>query len=116
MIGKIVLAVFLIATLPVYAQDKAYVYDDHGKNDPFRPILSETGEVIKYDTQITIDDMKLEGILGDPKGNNVAIINGKIVKPSDKAGPFTVEAVGLEQVDLSKDGEHFMLKLKKGGT
>ncbi len=116
MIGKIVLVSILIVAPPVYAQDKAHTYDEHGKVDPFRPILSEVGAVIKYDTEITINDMILEGIVADPKGNNVAIINGKIVKPADKAGPFTVEAIGVEQVDLSKDGEHFMLKLKKGGN
>ena len=103
-------------TVLAWAEQENFVYDDHGKRDPFKPLVSSAGTVLAYDADMTAADMHLEGVLSDAQGNNLAIINGKVVKIADPIGPWRVEAVGADHVDLAKDGQKVVLKLKKGGT
>ncbi len=106
---------FFISVVPAIAQDH-FVYDEHGKRDPFGPLVSAAGAVITYDSDMTVGDMSLEGVLADPAGGNLAIINGKVVKAGDLVGVYTIESISETEVGLSKDQERFTLKLKKGGT
>ncbi len=100
--------------LPLRAEE-VFVYDDHGKRDPFAPLVNPNGAVVVYDTDLSLADLNLEGIVADTGGNNIAIINGKIVKVSDKVGPYVVVSIAVDHVKLSKEEEYFTLKLKKGG-
>ena len=98
----------------VLADTPAFVYNDHGKYDPFLPRVSAAGAVLTYETDLTVNDMVLEGIVADARGDNVAVINSKVVKKGDAVGLYTVATVGTRDVELTKGGEHFTLKLKKG--
>jgi hypothetical protein len=89
------------------------VYDDHGKRDPFVPLVSSAGVVISYDQNLSVNDLDLEGIVGDPSGHNVALVNGKIVKLNDQVGPYMVSAIDLDHVEFLKGTEKYILKLKK---
>ncbi len=109
------LAVCVFPAVFAPADSGAFVYDDHGRRDPFVPQVSAAGAVITYEADLTAGDMVLEGIVADAQGNNVAVINGKIVKQGDMIGLFAVAAVRLDNVELVKDGEQFTVKLKKGG-
>jgi len=103
----------LICALPVLAQDSPFVYDDHGKRDPFWPLVGETGNIISYETDFTISDLVLEGIMAGARGGHIAIINGRIVKTGDALGNFTILDVQPESVKLKKDNLKFELKLEK---
>ena len=116
MTGRLVAGMCLTMVSSTYAQQVNFVYDNHGKRDPFGPLVSSSGAVLAYDAELTVADMNLEGVLADPKGNNMAIINGKVVKTADQIGPWQVGAIGTDNVDLVKDSEKINLKLKKGGT
>ena len=105
----------LIFTNLVYAQ-VPFVYDEHGKRDPFVPLVSSAGMLVTYDKDLALNDMVLEGILTDPTGSNAAIVNGKVVKVQDPIGPYTVSLIGLDHVEFTKGTEKFVLGLKKGGT
>jgi hypothetical protein len=96
----------------VYAQD-AFVYDDHGKRDPFVPLVSSTGMVVTYDEDLSVNDLVLEGIVADAIGNNAAIVNGKVVKVHDQIGPYVVDVIAVDHVEFLKGTERFILKLKK---
>ncbi len=109
-----VLVLLCVLPLPALAQD-GFVYDDHGKRDPFVPLVSSTGMVVTYDENLSLNDLTLEGIVADPSGNNLAIVNGKIVKAHDQVGPYEVEAIANDHVEFLKGAEQFVLKLKKGG-
>ena len=98
----------------VYAQE-SFVYDDHGKRDPFVPLVSSAGMVVTYDEDLSVNDLVLEGIVADPSGNNAAIVNGKVVKVHDQIGPYTVDAIAMDHVEFSKGAGKFVLKLKHGG-
>ena len=109
--GAMLILVLAVAVLGA----RALAYDDHGRHDPFLPQVSPTGSVVTYEADLTAGDMVLEGIVADAQGNNVAIVNGKIVKKGDAIGPYAVAAVHPQDVELTKDQERFTVKLKKGG-
>ncbi len=111
-----VLMLGFFIVVPAYAQQTDTAYDEHGKHDPFLPLVAPGGAIITYDSDLTVGDMILEGIISDPQGNGLAIINGKVVKVGDKVGSYAVGVIGHDDVDLSKGQEHFSLKLKKGGS
>ncbi len=90
-----------------------FVYDDHGKRDPFWSLLGSRGTILNFDNDIQASDMVLEGILVEPNGDSVAIINGNIVKVGDKVGFFIVKEIQVNVVVLGKGQEIVTLKLKK---
>jgi len=105
----------VVAVSAVFAQDnQAFVYNEHGKRDPFAPLVSPNGSLISYDSNIAVSDMSLEGVVIDPQGKNLAIINGKIVKSGDLVGLYTVESIANDHVNLMNGKEHLTVKLKKG--
>ena len=89
------------------------MYDDHGKRDPFVPLVSSAGMVVTYDEDLAVNDLILEGIAADATGNNAAIVNGKFVKVHDQIGPYVVETITVDHVEFLKGNERFILKLKK---
>jgi hypothetical protein len=98
----------------VYAQE-AFVYDDHGKRDPFVPLVSSAGMVVTYDEDLSVNDLVLEGIVADASGNNAAIVNGKVVKAHDQIGPYIVDVIAVDHVEFLKGTERFKrVKLKRG--
>jgi hypothetical protein len=99
----------------VYAQG-SFVYDDHGKRDPFMPLVSSDGIIVTYDGDLSVTDLILEGIVADASGNNIAIVNGKIIKVDDQIGPYTVAAITFDHVELLKGSDKFILRMKKGAS
>ena len=89
------------------------MYNDHGKRDPFMPLVSSDGIVVAYDQDLSVNDLTLEGIVADVSGRNVAIVNGKIVKAHDQIGPYVVDIITFDHVEFLKGTERSILKLKK---
>ncbi|MDE1919892.1 MAG: hypothetical protein KGJ09_00565 [Candidatus Omnitrophica bacterium] len=111
----LILAFLFLSANSVYAQQN-FVYDDHGKRDPFVPLVSSAGMVVTYDEDLSVNDLVLEGIVTDASGNNMAIVNGRVVRIGDQLGPYTVMAISFDQVEFSKGPRRFVLKIKNGGT
>ena len=109
----LILALALLFTNSVYAAE-TFVYNDHGKRDPFVPLVSSTGIVVTYDQDLSVTDLVLEGIVADASGNNVAIVNGKIVKPDDQIGPYVVESIADDHVEFLKGSDKYSLRIKRG--
>jgi len=89
------------------------MYDDHGKRDPFLPLVGEGGNIISYETDFTVSDLVLEGIMAGSEGAHIAIINGRVVKAGDQLGNFFIQDVQPESVIIKKDNLKFELKLEK---
>ena len=68
---------------------------------------------MNYETDLLITDMVLEGIIYDPAGQSLAIINGVVVKANGKIGFFVVSKIEEKKVILVKGQESFVLELKK---
>lgn len=115
MIKKIFMLLVLIqVAFPVLAEEGVFIYNDNGKRDPFLPLVSPSGAFLNYDSDFQIVDLSLEGIMEDASGN-LAIINGRIVKEGEAVGNFQVGKITSKTVSLLKEGQSFILKLKKGG-
>ena len=109
----VLLNLFLVVlTSRLGAQDN-FIYEDHGKRDPFLQLINMAGAVSNYETDFVIADLVLEGIVQGSGTQNFAIINGKIVKPQDVIGQFTVMKVEPKSVTLTKNNQTFELYLKK---
>ena len=95
------------------AQEASFVYDDHGKRDPFWKLVSPSGAILSYETDLLLSDMTLEGIIFDPGGNSFAIINGVVVERNGQFGLYKIEKIEADKVFLKKGLESFILELKK---
>jgi hypothetical protein len=109
---SLALVLILFSANSVYAQE-AFVYNDHGKRDPFTPLVSSDGVVVTYDEDLLVNDLALEGVVADASGNNVALVNGKIVKAHDQIGPYVVDVIAIDHVEFLKGAERFIVKLKR---
>ncbi len=106
--------IFLQATAMGWAEEPSFAYQDHGKRDPFWRLVTPSGAIMNYETDILISDITLDGIITGPKGDNLAIINNIIVRPNDRIGPFFVERIEQDRVFLTDGRESFTLQLEKG--
>ena len=105
----------LIFSPALWAEEKQddFVYDDHGKRDPFWDLVTPSGVVMNYDSDVQISDLTLAGIISGKNGENLAIINNTIVKVDDKIGPFVVDRIEQDRVLLTNGQQNFVLKIKK---
>jgi hypothetical protein len=114
---KVLCLIFLFAMIVGIKQSSAnFVYNAHGKKDPFSPLVSSSGALVSYDGDVSAAEMTLEGIILDSSGKNLAIVNGKVVKVLDKVGTYTVEAIANDHVNLVKGEERVTVKIKKGAA
>src|SRR3989338_7168086 len=91
-----------------------FTYDDHGRRDPLWPLVSPAGNIIDYEKkEFQFTDLKLEGIISGQGDQNLAIINGQILKINDQVGSFVVTNIGKDVVVLMKDQREFTLELEK---
>lgn len=106
---------FCLGLVEAWAQqDVPFVYKDRGKRDPFWPLVNAGGAIVNYaDEDLLLTDLNLEGIMTGEAGENIAIINGTIVKENDKVGLYVIKTIEPYAVVLLKGDETFTLKLKK---
>ncbi len=106
--------VFLMASCLCIVAINAYAYDDHGRADPMIPLVTLSGNVLNYNRDVDASDLVLEGIVADAGGNNLAIINGNVLKVADVFGHYTIDAVHVDEVILHDGDKIISLKIKKG--
>ena len=93
--------------------DEAFVYNDHGNRNPFSPLVTASGSIVTLEKDLLISDMILEGIMTEGAGNNIAIINGRILGENDLIGAFEITEIAKDTVVLQKGQQIYTLKLKK---
>lgn len=94
--------------------EKPFVYDDNGRRDPLWPLVNSNGAILNYESEFLITDLTLEGIMAGTDGENMAIINGRVLKANDAIGQFIVGRIAEDSIILKKGKQKFELKLKKG--
>ncbi|OGX15698.1 MAG: hypothetical protein A2166_02915 [Omnitrophica WOR_2 bacterium RBG_13_41_10] len=95
-----------------YAQED-FVYDAKNKRDPFIPLVTSDGRLLKLEQQEGTQGLLLEGIIYDDKGISCAIVNGEVVRVGDEAGGFQVLKIQKDKVVFIKDGQPTEIELKK---
>jgi hypothetical protein len=114
LISSLLVILFSMQVLICYAEDiTSFVYEDHGKRDPFWRLISPSGTILTFESDLLISDVALAGIISGVEGHNVAIINSAIVREGDQIGNFIVSEILLDRVILRKGEETFVLHLKK---
>lgn len=90
-------------------------YESHGKRDPFVPLVHEgrfvavTGSGLAKDSPVS--DLHLAGIVWDPAGSSLALINEMEVKIGDRLGDYQVVDIRPDAVILLKEGKPVVLQL-----
>lgn len=105
----------LIICPSVYAAGGDFVYDSRGNRDPFVPLVTKGGIYIgSWQTQNLEEEIVLGGIIYDPAGGSMAIINGMIVKEDEHILNFKVLEIGKERIILLKGDEEIIVNLNEG--
>ena len=94
--------------------DSTFNYDPKGKRDPFTPLVGQervAGAGLEYTA--SIEDLKLEGIAVGPKGRQVAIMNGQMVKENDSFGALQIKNISRKSVEISIEGRDYTLTLQE---
>ncbi|MFC1806847.1 hypothetical protein ACFL0T_00565 [Candidatus Omnitrophota bacterium] len=104
---------FLLGLSPIYVLAQDFIYKSKGARDPFVPLASKDGKlVVTHGAISTVNDIFLEGIIYDPKGDSVAIVNDLIVKENDTIGTITIKKIESESVIFLYKDEEYVFKLK----
>jgi len=95
-----------------YAQEE-FTYNAKGKRDPFIPLVTSDGRMLKLEQEEAIEGLLLEGIVYDNYSLCYAIVNGDIVKVGDTIGAYQVLKIEKKKVVFIKDGQITEIELKK---
>lgn len=105
------LLVFGLPGLSAASEDNL-LYDSHAKRDPFTP-LAGPGASGSNLPVISLSNLKLEGIVVDPKQGSFVMLSGEIYEQGDRVGQYEVEKIEENRVILKYNGEQFELVLEE---
>lgn len=97
-----------------FAQEQS-VYDAKGKRNPFIPLITPEGRLLKLDREETKSDLLLEGIIYDKHGRSFAIVNSSVVGIGDFVDDYQVLKIEQNKVILIKGGQTTEIGLNKEG-
>ncbi len=108
------LSVFIVTTAVVAEaqEQQKYSYKNQDKRDPFIPLVSPSGYLLNFETD-KASSLSLEGILYDPSGDSIAIINGELLRVGDSIGTAVVVKIEPNIVTVLKDNEKLELELRR---
>lgn len=97
-----------------FAQEQ-FKYDAKDKRDPFIPLVTPDGRLLKIDVEGAAIGLSLEGIIYDAQGLSYALVNQEAVKVGDKIGDYQVLKIEKNKVIFIKEGQPYELELNKEG-
>ncbi|MBM3243904.1 MAG: hypothetical protein FJZ12_03620 [Candidatus Omnitrophica bacterium] len=109
-----ILIFVLLAQVFSVAQEE-FIYDPKGERNPFMPLVTSDGVLIKLKPRTTTSGLDLEGIIYDKISLSYAVVNGRVVKVGDFVGDYQVLDIKENKVVFIKEGEPFEVDLKKEG-
>ena len=92
------------------AQADKFHYDRHDKRDPFF-VSSDRPQALESNAQTPVN-FKLEGVILDPNGASMAIINGDIAKLGDQVGSFRIKQITKQGVLFSSSERDFWVPIR----
>jgi len=95
--------------------ESEFVYDAQGKRNPFIPLVTPEGRLLKLDKQSasSVEGLTIEGIIYDKTGRSFAIANTLVVGVGDMVGDYRVLEIQENKVIFIKDGESLEVELTK---
>ena len=92
-----------------------FMYNPKGERNPFIPLVTPEGRLIKIKSHSAAGGLELEGIIYDKISMSYAIVNGLVVKIGDFVGDYQILKIAENKVIFIKDGQTFEVDLKKEG-
>lgn len=94
----------------------AVIYDAKGKRDPFVPLVRDGRAIAAGDTLLLSGPVDtslplLGGILWDPAGRSIALLNEKEAMVGDVVGGYRVAEIHEDQVVLEQEGRRVTLRI-----
>ena len=95
-------------------REHVFVYNTHGKRDPFIPLISEDKTIMGRDgwsfISSKLPELKIEGVLFD-KIKPLAIINDKIVAIGDNIGNCKIVSITREEIVIRYMNKEYSVKI-----
>jgi hypothetical protein len=114
----LILLLFLgLTSLEVFGQD-GFSYNTQGKRNPFIPLVTPEGRLLKLDKQQESNQkggLAIEGIIYDKFGRSFAIVNTSVVGIGDMVGDYQVLKILENKVIFIRNGEPLEIELNKEG-
>jgi hypothetical protein len=95
-----------------WAQDELS-YDSKGKRNPFIPLVTPDGRLLKLEQEQGVRDLNIHGIIYDKLGVSYAIVNSDVVGVGDSIGDYRVLKVLPNKVVFIKDGQAVEIEMNK---
>lgn len=93
--------------LSAFAEEELFKYDSKGKRDPFFALIGPNGEYLNILGGLEADnELKVEGIIWDPKGESFVVINAHIFKKGDIFEGVRVDEIYSNKVILFREEEN----------
>ena len=113
--NKIIFSCVFSALCNVAFAQEGFIYDSKGKRNPFIPLVTQEGRLMKLDKEEAKGDLTIDGIIYDKYGKSFAIVNGSVVGIGDAVGGYQVLRVEENKVIFIKEGQIVEVDLKKEG-
>ncbi len=107
----IILSLFCV--IGARPEETKFTYDSQGKRNPFIPLVTPDGRLLKLDQQKSAGGLFLEGIIYDKNGLSYAMVNDQVVKIGDTVGDYQVLRIEEKKVVFIKEGEPKEVELKE---
>ncbi len=102
----------LLFALSCFAQEE-FIYDSKGKRNPFIPLVTSDGRLLKLDKEEGKASLLIEGVIYGEHGLSYAIVNGTVVKIGDKIGDYQVLKIEKKRIVFIKEGQPLEIELAK---
>ncbi len=106
---SICLALWFMGGIGVAGADQ-FTYDPKGKCDPFIPLV-QNGRLAPCRPQPPRPMLMLQGIVWDPVGESIALIDESEVKVGNTVGDYQVAEIRQDAVVLVHDGQPLVLTI-----
>jgi hypothetical protein len=92
---------------------RVFAYDAKNARNPFIPLLTSDGRLIKTESSVSTEGISLQGVVYDKGGASYALVNGGVVRVGDKVGDYQVLRVEEDRVIFIKDGQPLAIEVTK---
>lgn len=116
---KLLIFLFILGlALAEACAQEDFAYNPQGKRNPFIPLVTPEGRLLKLDKQqdsAQPGGLAIEGIIYDKLGRSFAIVNANVVGIGDMVGDYQVLKIMKNKVIFIRNGEPLEVELNKEG-